>query len=235
MNITKVDLRYAGQYIDAETGLYFNYRRYYDPVSGRYTATDPIGLDGGLNRFLYVFGHPLLFTDRFGLQTGVASPGFFDFVDDLADAARNGAKSAGRLAGAGARGVVTGLAGAGSMCVGLVAGVLVTESVAAPECEFQAPGSCLTMANESEGGSGDADKDDSQGDRDGSQDKKLSKGEIDRLINGGVHPHDVKDNSRQDLFKDKNGDIYVKPKKGQGPGDPTGLNINDFPPGVKPK
>jgi len=60
------------------------------------------------------------------------------------------------------------------------------------------------------------------------QDKKLTKGEIDRLIKGGIHPHDLKDNSKQDLFKDKDGNIWVKPKSGIGPGDPTGVNINDF-------
>jgi len=60
------------------------------------------------------------------------------------------------------------------------------------------------------------------------QDKKLTDGEIGKLINGGVHPHDLKDNSKQDLFKDGNGNIIVKPKSGIGPGDPAGININDF-------
>jgi len=33
---------------------------------------------------------------------------------------------------------------------------------------------------------------------------------------------------RLDLFKDRKGNIYVKPKDGSGPGDPTGININDL-------
>jgi len=37
-----------------------------------------------------------------------------------------------------------------------------------------------------------------------------------------------KNASKLDLFKDKTGDISVKPKNGSGPGDPTGLNINDY-------
>ena len=42
-------------------------------------------------------------------------------------------------------------------------------------------------------------------------------------------PEDLKgDNSGLDLFKDRRRWIYVKPKDGGGPGDPTGLNINDF-------
>jgi hypothetical protein len=59
-------------------------------------------------------------------------------------------------------------------------------------------------------------------------DKMLSPGEVDKLKNGGVHPHDLKENARQDLYKDKGGNIVVKPKGGNGPGEPTGLNINDF-------
>ena len=59
-------------------------------------------------------------------------------------------------------------------------------------------------------------------------DKMLSPGEINKLKKGGIHPHDLKENARQDLYKDKDGNIVVKPKGGNGPGEPTGLNINDF-------
>jgi hypothetical protein len=59
-------------------------------------------------------------------------------------------------------------------------------------------------------------------------DKMFSPGEINKLKKGGVHPHDLKENARQDLYKDKDGNIVVKPKGGNGPGEPTGLNINDF-------
>ena len=39
--------RYPGQYADAETGLYYNRFRYYDPEAGQYISQDPIGLQGG--------------------------------------------------------------------------------------------------------------------------------------------------------------------------------------------
>ena len=59
-------------------------------------------------------------------------------------------------------------------------------------------------------------------------DKRLSDGEIDKLKNAGINPHDLKPHSDYDLFKDKQGNIYVKPKDGRGSGEPTGYNINDF-------
>ena len=62
------DLRYPGQQADAETGLFYNHHRSYDPfVGGRYTQADPIGLEGGWNRWGYVGGDPLGFSDPTGL------------------------------------------------------------------------------------------------------------------------------------------------------------------------
>src|SRR5262245_28009111 len=46
-----LDLRFPGQLYDAETGLYYNYFRDYDPAIGRYIESDPIGLEGGLNTY----------------------------------------------------------------------------------------------------------------------------------------------------------------------------------------
>ncbi|WP_258273348.1 RHS repeat-associated core domain-containing protein, partial [Escherichia coli] len=43
------NLRFPGQYYDAETGFHYNWRRYYDPATGRYITSDPLGLIDGVN------------------------------------------------------------------------------------------------------------------------------------------------------------------------------------------
>jgi RHS repeat-associated protein len=63
-----LNLRFPGQYFDAETGLHYNYFRDYEPVTGRYVEPDPIGLRGGPNPFLYAGANSLKFIDPFGLK-----------------------------------------------------------------------------------------------------------------------------------------------------------------------
>lgn len=61
------NLRFAGQYLDRETGLHYNTLRYFLPESGRFSQPDPIGLRGGLN--LYSYGpNPLSWVDPLGLK-----------------------------------------------------------------------------------------------------------------------------------------------------------------------
>jgi RHS repeat-associated protein len=60
--------RYQGQYEDAETGLYYNRFRYYDPNIGSYLSQDPIGLLGGeFNLYTYVH-NPNCWVDSLGLK-----------------------------------------------------------------------------------------------------------------------------------------------------------------------
>ncbi len=60
--------RFPGQYYDSETGLHYNYFRYYNPQTGRYITPDPIGLEGGINLFVYVANNPVNFVDPIGLS-----------------------------------------------------------------------------------------------------------------------------------------------------------------------
>ena len=60
-------LRYPGQVWDEETGLSYNLNRYYDGQAGRYVQSDPIGLEGGWNGYVYADANPLGFIDPNGL------------------------------------------------------------------------------------------------------------------------------------------------------------------------
>ncbi len=69
----------------------YNWSRYYDPQLGRYIASDPVGLDGGLNTYLYVEAKPTRFVDPEGESPG--TPGY------ESDAKRDGRGDRGELLG----------------------------------------------------------------------------------------------------------------------------------------
>ena len=74
------NLRFPGQYFDAETGYHYNYHRYYNPDTGRYLTPDPIGLAGGINLFSYAINNSINFNDPLGLlcykkdENGIMQP-----------------------------------------------------------------------------------------------------------------------------------------------------------------
>jgi RHS repeat-associated protein len=47
--------------------LHYNYFRDYDPQTGRYVESDPLGLDGGLGTYTYVGDNPIAYVDPRGL------------------------------------------------------------------------------------------------------------------------------------------------------------------------
>jgi RHS repeat-associated protein len=67
-SLLKFDLRFPGQYLDAETGLHYNYFRDYEPGVGRYVESDPIGLNGGLATYSYSAENPVYLSDPLGLS-----------------------------------------------------------------------------------------------------------------------------------------------------------------------
>ncbi|WP_296413050.1 RHS repeat-associated core domain-containing protein [Zoogloea sp.] len=102
--VTVINLRFPGQYYDQESGLHYNWNRYYSPRMGRYISSDPIGIEGGGNSYSYVNGNPLSYTDPEGLQATAVLGGF---------GGGSSAAGAGATAGLGAGAAVAGAGLAG--------------------------------------------------------------------------------------------------------------------------
>jgi RHS repeat-associated protein len=84
---TIVNLRFPGQYADQEAGLHYNWHRSYDPATGRYLESDPIGLVDGFSTYVYARSSPLNYSDQSGLQSfppiPATPPRLRDFIPDL--------------------------------------------------------------------------------------------------------------------------------------------------------
>jgi RHS repeat-associated protein len=79
------NLRFAGQFADSESGMNYNYFRDYEPSTGRYVESDPIGLRGDISTYAYVGGRPINQRDRYGLR--VNDSGFIQW-DSTCDECR---------------------------------------------------------------------------------------------------------------------------------------------------
>ena len=62
-----MNMRFPGQRYDSASGFNYNYFRDYESFVGRYSQSDPIGLEGGINTYLYSSGNPLNSSDFYGL------------------------------------------------------------------------------------------------------------------------------------------------------------------------
>jgi RHS repeat-associated protein len=67
VNTMENNFRFPGQHYDEETGLHYNYHRYYDPRTGRYLRPDPLGLNNKDSIYAYVKNNPVNWVDFKGL------------------------------------------------------------------------------------------------------------------------------------------------------------------------
>ena len=212
-----------GYYSDENAiGLILAGARWYSPKLRRWLTRDPIEYDGGDNLYAYVEGNPVGFVDPEGLtpqaiaistSTEVILPVSLKWLAKVAAATSSGAW----VAGVGIGGYVLGTYINDEFGDELGDWIWATFGEEAPS---------LTLCNEK-----NADSDPYNPNRDWSKDRKLSDGEAKRIKKSGEDIHQIKGRGKvaiYDLFKDRKGNIYVKPKSGAGPGEYTGLNINDF-------
>jgi RHS repeat-associated protein len=59
--------QYSGREFDAETGVFYNRYRYYDPSIGRFLGEDPTEFGAGNDFYVYVKNNPVLWIDPWGL------------------------------------------------------------------------------------------------------------------------------------------------------------------------
>ncbi|WP_232303642.1 DUF6531 domain-containing protein [Pseudofrankia sp. DC12] len=84
---TDCPLRFPGQYHDPETGLNYNFHRYYDPFTAGYQTPDPLGLAAAPNPRSYV-RNPLSWLDPYGLAPCSLNPNTIRFSQSSVNDAR---------------------------------------------------------------------------------------------------------------------------------------------------
>ncbi len=73
--------RLRGQYFDQDSGLHYNFQRYYQPSTGRFVSRDPFGVSSGLNTYAYG-PNTLTWEDPFGLTGECQGDVFYRAMSD---------------------------------------------------------------------------------------------------------------------------------------------------------
>jgi len=105
----------------------YNYFRDYDPATGRYVQSDPIGLDGGANPYIYAYDDPLRFADPTG-EIGLAGAGYGLIAGGISGYISSGGKWQGAVTGGVAGAAVGAINPFSSTLVGAAAGGLLASA-----------------------------------------------------------------------------------------------------------
>jgi RHS repeat-associated protein len=196
-------LAFAGQYTDAETGLQYLRARFYDPGTGQFLSRDPLQ---ALTRepYAYAADNPANLVDPEGQEVAVPA------IGGTAGSACGGTWE------------VPGVGEATCGTAGTVALASLADSVFGNDQWIAELEAQVLKAQED----AEEEEDACPPERNWKQDKKVTERE---LKEAGIDAHGEKRGQKgTDIYKDREGNLYEKPKGGKGPGDPLGINIKDL-------
>jgi RHS repeat-associated protein len=211
---------------DVETGYDWLGARGYDSRIGRFLTIDPLQDDNPeVNPYHYAFNNPVRFIDPTGLdgEDNVKKDDDPKKIYILPEVVITPEQPSWAM-------MFLGLAGSGLVEYaphpGLkIAGSVILGSIAA--YQFLKP--FLSENKKAEPASQSKQNAKIKKERNPAQDKKLTSSEIRKLKEKGYDPHELKDYQKgKDIYKDKDGNLYIKPSNGQGPGEPLNININNL-------
>ncbi|WP_176852108.1 polymorphic toxin type 33 domain-containing protein [Mucilaginibacter sp. OK268] len=204
---------YNNKELQEELNQYDYGARFYDPVIARWTSVDPMAESSRrFSPFIYGNNNPIRFIDPDGMFAGLGAP--WKPNNDLDDQKKDPFS-----------GMLTNVADPIDPT---------QQSKVDNEATSQIEDENNSSTNpEDDGGKKGNGKDgDSSNDRNPAQDKPLTPSEIDQLEKAGFDHRDKsmngKKGGRLDLYKDKKGNVYEKPKGNKGPGEPIGYNLNNL-------
>ena len=225
--------KFTGKEYDSTFRLYYFVARYYDPYIGRFLNRDkdtgkPIDPQS-LNLYPYVSNHPLLLVDpdgQFGRLAQVLTSVGAAVGTAVGFLVGGGIGGAGGLVFAGPAGAL----GGGGIGAYEGAAIGVATGAAAGAVVGTAIEGGINYFRQGKGNSDLAGKKNEPFDKT-PQMKRLSKGEIKKLKDADLDIHQLKGGKRVgkfDLFKDRQGNIYMKLQSGKGQAEPLNINIKDY-------